>query len=54
MTSDKITAFFRGLVGLILILSIPVLHILQVPFPEPLWALCGIPIGYYFRGVRKN
>jgi len=51
--SDTINAVFRGIAGLILIVSVPVLHVLDVPFPEPLWALVGVPCGWFFRGVGK-
>ena len=49
--SDTITAIFRGIAGLILLTSIPLLTVLGIDVPQPLWAVVGIPLGWFFRGV---
>ena len=54
MTADKIATIFRGTIGLILALSVPVLYAVGVDVPEPLWTLTGIVVGYYYRGLRPG
>ena len=53
MTSETVAAWGRVLIGLVLVATVPVLCLAQVDVPAPLWALVGLPIGWFFKGYEK-
>ena len=50
MNAETIAALGRVAIGVILVATVPVLCVLKVDVPAPLWALVGLPIGWFFKG----